>query len=317
MLVKSSFEDVLAMDSFLDVSDLFPGGDGTVRLSRQGEIPCIDVVMIITGQNNDTAGGTVRDMAAKHPEFFLRLNTHKFAGRGQKLIPVMKSSQVNEFLMRMPGKSADEFKLHMARLVTRMQGGDQSMHRVIDDNAASKALVDQFARAELGLPTLTNVVGDDVGTMVGKKHRMIEDDAETMVARKCFFMADMESQITDLQVKRFNSLLKGVSDIATQFLGNASESDRMWLAESQKNYAKSCMYSLYGDACAAGGLSAITVPTYTDDDTPVTIGIDILFKKGVTDNIDNTTAKRIGRIAARMYREKHCNGPRQEPVLIN
>ena len=91
---------------------------------------------------------------------------------------------------------------------------------------------------------------DDAGTMVCKKHMMEDDDAETMVIKKCFFLADMEAQIaakqlfmadiqnkiTDLLVKTFNTVLGATADTDTEYLGNAPESHRMWNAETRQNY---------------------------------------------------------------------------------
>ena len=82
-------------------------------------------------------------------------------------------------------------------------------------------------------------------------------------------------------------------------------------------YTKNFMHSLYGSACPVGGLPAITAPMYTDDNEPVLIGMDILQKNGVTDDINYTRSKASGKIVARLYREKHGKEPRTEKDFVN
>ena len=240
-----------------------------------------------------------------NPYRFLTLSPNRI---GRYETPVLTFDQCMDLLDILVSPAAAAFKKKCRDILKRFFAGDESLVDELRGNAESKSLLSEMCRDKLD---------GGVGGMAGKKHMMEGDDAETRVATKRLNIADMERQTVDFRVQRFNAVLKGASDIATMFLSNSSESDKKWMGEIQQNYAKSCMHSLYGGAYPEGGPSAITAPTYTDDSEPITIALDVLLKNGITDDIDYTRSKAIGKIVARLYRGKYGMDPPARRELVN
>jgi len=127
--------------------ELVPGSDG-VRITEDGLIWALDLVMVVTGKNNNEAGEVLRRL--KHDIFDSSklLETHLTANGGKKT-KLVSFDHALELVMVLPGKVAKEFRVQACDILKRFFAGDQSLHAEINRNSASSAPIHAMARGEL------------------------------------------------------------------------------------------------------------------------------------------------------------------------
>jgi hypothetical protein len=105
------------------LDELFPPASTQMEIrvdDKTQQASCIDIVRIITGQNQDTASGTVRRMNTAKVNY-LRIN-----GKGRQT-PVSGVDGITDLISKLPGKRALTFKVRWFAILERYLSGDRSL----------------------------------------------------------------------------------------------------------------------------------------------------------------------------------------------
>jgi hypothetical protein len=124
------------MSDVVDVSAFFNRADGSVITMRTtpGDNPrvsAIDFAMAVTGQNNDRAGETIRNLRKADPEWWGKIQKFKFTGSGQTSQRVLCAAEAIDVLSVLPGKVAKAYRGHCFGLLARLFAGDPTLHDVL------------------------------------------------------------------------------------------------------------------------------------------------------------------------------------------
>jgi hypothetical protein len=288
------------MTDIMDVSDIFENGTHTIRMTSgtHPKIAAIDVVISVTGKNNNRAAQTLRELETQDNSFFVNLETHKFPGPGQKKILVVNCSQANQLMMMLPGDNAQKAKQYIAKMFTKVLAGDPTMHDVLEENRQSDGFVNQIARDELASE------GEGVGE-VDNEQQKLTIQIKTANMRKELSMTIQDTEFSQVMHKKrmFETESAYTDEVFNYCSTDMPVSQMMWMNESKQNFKLSRWHthSQGGPLGIENGQAAIGGPMYSDDMEPVTISVHILLAKGITDT-NNIMAKQIGTIAANMYR---------------
>jgi hypothetical protein len=302
----------------IDISDLFDNALNVMRMTPGNEprVSIMDFVMIVTRQNNDRAGETIRNMQKADPDFFRKCNRFQFSGARQKEQFVLCLSECVELLMTLPGKQAKEFRKESVGLLTRLFAGDPTLHDLIIQNGLSDDAMNQFARAEVGSKRSAAITTDEV--QLSKRIRIATMMQELHDLEKKGTISQLEIEQTKQNIEQTKQKtammqLEHMNELCKQCGEGAPESQKRWMQESNRNYKISVFHT-----CSGGGQLGIENggAVYTDDMESVTISTHILLPKGLKDP-DNKMAMAIGSIAATMYGDWNEGAkPLKEKIFI-
>ena len=114
------------------------GRESTVRITDDGFIYAVDLTMVVTGQNRDHAGKTLRNIS---DEVFLSENFSYRAlpGSGNTRTKLVSLEKAPELIMVLPGKTSKACRKKMADVISRYLNGDLDMiHEIISNNEIGK-----------------------------------------------------------------------------------------------------------------------------------------------------------------------------------
>lgn len=109
------------------------GRDATVRITEDGLLFAVDLVMVVTGKHRDDAGLALRRL----PEEIFQQGkfTYKsFPGKGNGRTRLVKPEDAIELMMVLPGKTSKSCRKRMASVITRYLDGDLTLATEIHEN---------------------------------------------------------------------------------------------------------------------------------------------------------------------------------------
>lgn len=132
----------------ISFGEIVQGRDANVRVTDDGCLHAVDLVMVVTGCDGNYAGQVLRRLP---DETFpsCKLHERSLPGKGNANVKVLTFKDAIELVMVLPGKVAKETRTQFADIIRRYMAGDQSMHAELNANAASKSPIADLARASL------------------------------------------------------------------------------------------------------------------------------------------------------------------------
>jgi hypothetical protein len=144
----------------------------------------IDVVRLVTGQNQDTASGTVRRMVKGENEFLAgcsklqpfraKCSKLRINGKGRETW-VADAPTLVQIIWDIPGKAAKEFRRQSAHYICRILGGDRTLIDEIEmryDRTPKE--VKEFMTANVERPVMPERSEDELNNVLKRKR----EDAE-------------------------------------------------------------------------------------------------------------------------------------------
>ena len=132
----------------ISFEEIVKGRDASVRVTEDGLLYAVDLVMVVTGSNNDDAGKTLRRLP--HDIFHSdKFSERQLSNRGGRPTKLVSFKDAIELVMVLPGKVAKETRTNFQDIIRRYMAGDERMHAELDANAASSSPIAQMARASL------------------------------------------------------------------------------------------------------------------------------------------------------------------------
>lgn len=153
---------------YFSFAEIVQGRDSSVRVTDDGLLYAVDLVMVMTGKNRNDAGQAIRNLkedvfqSVKFTDRYLSLS----GGHPTKLIGFQDAI---ELIMVLPGKVAKETRVKFSDIIKRYLAGDSSLISEIQQNAASDSPIAQMARASLDAP--------DPDELLSRKRQLEREDA--------------------------------------------------------------------------------------------------------------------------------------------
>ena len=130
----------------LNLDEIVAGG--SVRVTNDGLLYAVDLVMIISGKNNNDAGKDLRNIAE---ETFssAKIAERNTGGRGNSKTKLLSFTNAIELIMILPGAMAKATRLKFADLIRRYLAGDSALVNELAENATSAHPINEMARQSL------------------------------------------------------------------------------------------------------------------------------------------------------------------------
>ena len=240
-----------------------------------------DMIMCVCGKNNDEAGLVWRRMTPERlSEIRSYCSNFKFPGRGAGEQPVITFVGALKLIMMLPGEAAKTHRSAMADILRRYYAGDVSLIDDLEANALSESPVAQMARASLAAEGGAGEIEDS-----RKRKR------EELELRK------MEAEIQCME----RNCQVAILDRYTALCTNTEIDER----------AKLIFKDAILNAVMVGRAITNGVPNSVQPISISQVAADI----GV--QVDSKAVMQIGRIASKLYKDKHGETPAKHTQLVN
>jgi hypothetical protein len=145
----------------ISFADIVQGRNADVRVTVDGLIYAVDLVMVVTAKNCNHANETLRCLDTS------LFNNENFVIRSRSKL--VSFQHAIELIMVLPGQVAKEIRVRFADIIRRYMAGDESLINEIRANAESSSPLAQMARASLQ---------DDAEENQDRKRRRLTEDAQ-------------------------------------------------------------------------------------------------------------------------------------------
>jgi hypothetical protein len=280
---------VSAKPKLISFADIVHGREANVRVTDDGLIYAVDLVMVMTGLSRDDSGKTIRRLP---DEIFPsdRLSERNLPGKGNAHTKLATFQHAIELVMVLPGKIAKETRTKFADVITRYYAGDGSLVLEIKANAASNNPINVLARAAL-------VEESSEELEYNKKRKRELEDIEICERRLALERGQIELDLFKIKAP-VDFVIHCMSTIETM-CGGLEDRDKLRYkallnisADSQAKYL-TASYSMRNEETEE--LPKMPTPTSISD---IVAGMKISGLKG-------SDYQRIGKIAKRMYMASH------------
>jgi hypothetical protein len=141
----------MACSRFFSFAEIVQGRDASVRVTDDGLLYAVDLVMVMTGLARDQSGLALRRLS---DEVFqsIKLIDRQLSTHGGHKTKLVSFENALELIMVLPGKVAKETRKAFASIIHRYLAGDKSLITEIQANATSSSPIAQLARATLPEP---------------------------------------------------------------------------------------------------------------------------------------------------------------------
>lgn len=129
-------------------AEIVHGHESSVRVTDDGLLYAVDLVMVVTGKDRDHAGQALRSISN---DIFHSLNfsERQLSTRGGPKTKLVSLQHAIELVMVLPGKVAKETRVQFAEIIKRYIAGDQTLIVEINDNANSTSSIAQLAQVSM------------------------------------------------------------------------------------------------------------------------------------------------------------------------
>ena len=238
-----------------------------------------DIIMCVCDKDCNHAADLWRTFSPeKKSELTPFLSVFKFPGRGQSEQPVITFPGAIKLLMFLPGEKAKMHRSTMVTILTRYFAGDPSLLREVEANAVSESPVAQMARASLASET---------GVQDSLKRK--REELELLKLETDIRCQERESQI---------ALAQHYETLCT-----SSQMDERAKLIFKDSILNSIMPP--GQARLTNG---------DGGNNPLSLS-QIATKLGLKCTPEGLRS--VGKIASRMYQERHGRAPTKHPQLVD
>jgi hypothetical protein len=188
---------------YLSFKEIVHGRDASVRITDDGLLFVVDLVMVMTGKSRDDSSRVLRDLPE---EMFqqVRITCKSFPGKGNGRTKLVTFQDALELIMVMPGKFAKESRVQFAGIIKRYLAGDESLVQEIRANAESDSVISKLARESLDA-----------------------DRVETLAHKRKLDQLEIEERIVALEMKKAETLYKQAEAVAKQTETESNKIDMM------------------------------------------------------------------------------------------
>ena len=282
----------MACSKLFSFAEVVQGRDASVRVTEDGLLYAVDLVMVMSGKDRNNSGRDLRDLsdAVFQSTKFVDRQISNHGGHKTKLVSFENAL---ELIMVLPGKVAKETRKAFASIIHRYLAGDKSLITEIQANAESGSPIAQLARA--------SIEGDGENPL---KRRKIHD-AE--VAKMELENARMAAENQQLAITN----QKMAYELYAMACHDGKPDDRI------RMLFKDNMYNLMAPpASSTTGAKALAITDGGLESTahrPITIST-VATELGLKFTSDEL--KRIGGLVRKRYMQRHGEPPGKHEQLV-
>jgi hypothetical protein len=129
----------------ISFAEIVHGRDASVRVTDDGLLFAVDLVMVVSGKDRDYAGNVLRGL---NNELFnpLKFSERQLSTRGGPKTKLVSFQDAIELIFVIPGKNAKKTRSRFSNIIHRYIAGDQTLITEINENASLSLPVAQLAR---------------------------------------------------------------------------------------------------------------------------------------------------------------------------
>jgi hypothetical protein len=153
-------------EKYFSFAEIASGRHSSVKVTDDGLLYAVDLVMAVTGKDRDMAGNVIRrlpDQIFQSSKFVERRSP-----RGGHPTKLVNFHDAIELVMVLPGKRAKRVKAQFANIIHRYLAGDKTLISEINSNSESSSGIAELARESMGIPNENKAT-------TGEKRRREED----------------------------------------------------------------------------------------------------------------------------------------------
>jgi hypothetical protein len=180
-MIHSSFKMTdsadISHEKYFSFAEIAPGRHSSVKVTDDGLLYAVDLVMAVTSKDRDMAGNVIRrlsDQIFQSSKFVERRSP-----RGGHPTKLVSFHDAIELVMVLPGKRAKRVKAQFANIIHRYLAGDKTLISEINSNAESSSGIADLARESMGIPNENKAA-------IGEKRRREENNALTDAQEQAF-----------------------------------------------------------------------------------------------------------------------------------
>ena len=186
--------------SSISFAEIIHGRASSVRVTDDGLIYAVDLVMAVTGKERDYSGQVLRTLS---DDIFQsrKFIDRQLSNRGGYKTKLLNLQDAIQLVMVLPGGMAKTIRAQIGDVMTKFFAGDESLVGQIRANAQSDAPIAQMARASLAAERASEPVVDSHVLMHKRKLEEL----------------DIENMQLDLTIKRRGAELEYAEKITTNY----------------------------------------------------------------------------------------------------
>jgi len=262
----------MACSKLFSFAEVVQGRDASVRVTDDGLMVAVDLVMVASGKNKNDAGKDLREL--KEDVFpAAKFTVRTLAGKGNVNIRLVSFQDAIELIMVLPGKVARETRKEFASIIHRYLAGDKSLIKEIEANAESSSPIAQLARATL----------PDPEDPEARRKRIKREDLE---------LVKLERESQELHIKNVQAFMGLMNTIRPDWM----QTDARFRLQTED-----MIKNIYAAPPA--------MITNTDEPAavsrPASLSISQLVKELGGKTLKHADACRVGALAAKRYRALH------------
>ena len=255
----------MACSKLFSFAEVVQGRDAGVRVTDDGLLYAVDLVMVMSGKDRNNAGRDLRDLP---DETFPSTNfvDRKLPGKGYGHTKLVSFENALELIMVLPGKVAKETRKAFASIIHRYLAGDKSLITEIEANAESSSPIAQLARASRPEPEAQEA----------RRQRIQREERE---------LVKLEREIQEKSIKNMQDFMGLMSTIRPDWM----QTDARF-----RLHTEDLIKNIYA-----------APPAITNGKQPASLSISQLAQELGGRALKHADACRAGALAAKRYRALH------------
>lgn len=309
MQTSSVQEMPMGSQKTFSFAEIVKGRDASVRVTDDGLLYAVDLVMVVTGASRDDAGKALRRLS---DETFPsdKLSDKTFPGKGNYKTKLIGFQDAIELIMVLPGRVAKETRTRFADIIRRYLAGDQSLISEVRANAASDSPIAELARQ--ARPEAEAEAAVELG-----KKRQLERDAILFELEVAERRQRLDNQMIEHQTKAL-AAQKALMETYTLLCPNQTMDDRarLMFKDNVLNLA------LLSSTASSNGIQPAALPAIESSvPLPVAVGdgpltISTFAMELGKKHYDGKALQRIGLHMSQLYQQKYgCKAGQHEQLV--
>ena len=274
----------------ISFAEIVKGRDSSVRVTSDGLIYAVDLVMVVTGKNCNHSNECLRDL---EPSLFDREN---FIIRSRARL--LTFQHAIELIMVLPGKLAKETRTQFGEIIKRYIAGDPTLVKEIAANAVSDHPINQLARSAMEMEELE----------YNKKRKREIEDLEILERRLVLEkgQVDLENSKVALEQSKVNlNMLKVKAPV--DFIINCMTTIETMCGglEARDKLRYKALLNISASSQVQGACNDSVDEALSQERIPTPTSISDIVSGMKVQGLKSSDYQQIGKIAKKMYMALH------------
>lgn len=265
----------------ISFAEIIHGRDSSMRVTHDGFIYAVDLVMVVTGLDRNHSGNALRRVIDRNL-LSLNLSERNTGGKGNSNTKLINLKEALQLVMVLPGEMAKTVRVQISEIMTDFFKGEESIVDQVRANAASNSPICQLARA-----------CDPVEDHEARHKRIKREDLELSKLEQ-----DMEEQRASTQEKRVKTFQSALA-LLTQLNPDWQKTDTRFRLQTEDMVKNIIMQPMTRASLA------ITNHEGPEPLRPASLSISQLAQELGCKRLNHADLCRAGALAAKRYRVAH------------